>query len=133
MTLYCHYSLGSVCPRMTYMKNNSAIYGLFHLACLLTLVGCTADKLQARLEADPQCKSIINPKTGTLMPCPGSDKEFYKSIPALNTKTLTPSQELAVQPSISPQDRPVKPAAAPVECKPSLHQKSGVLMPCPAP
>lgn len=115
------------------MKNNLLINGLFLLVSLLGLVGCTSDKLQARLEADPQCKSIVNTKTGALMPCPGSDKEFYKSIPALNTKALTPSQELAAHPQISSQAIPVKPISVSTECKPSLHQKSGALMPCPAP
>lgn len=133
MTLYCHYLLGCVCHRIIHMKNNLRMSSLHPLVCLLLLVGCTADKFQARLEADPQCKSIINPKTGTLMPCPGSDKEFYKSIPALHAKTPAPSQELASQPHNSPQASPVKPASVAAECKPSLHQKSGALMPCPAP
>lgn len=118
---------------MICMKNNLLINGLLPLVCLLSLVGCTANKLQARLEADPQCKSIVNPKTGALMPCPGSDKEFYKSIPALNTKTLISSQELASHPQASSQAIPAKPISTSSECKPSLHQKSGALMPCPAP
>jgi len=32
----------------------------------------------------------------------------------------------------TPKSTP-KSIAAPVECKPQLHQKSGSLMPCPAP
>ncbi|QWD00444.1 hypothetical protein G6726_05065 [Polynucleobacter paneuropaeus] len=38
---------------------------------LLGLTACTSmDKLQARLEADPQCPPVMNAKTGALMPCP---------------------------------------------------------------
>lgn len=68
------------------------------------------------------------------MPCPGTDKEFYRSIPALNTvavKTIqipeTSSKASSVQVA-SP-----KITVAPTECKPQLHQKSGSLMPCPSP
>jgi hypothetical protein len=66
------------------------------------------------------------------MPCPGSDKEFYKSIPALHVKTPAPPQELNSQAKPSAQPNLSRPPAAPVECKPALHQKSGALMPCPA-
>ncbi|WP_251374827.1 hypothetical protein [Polynucleobacter corsicus] len=94
----------------------------------LALLGaCTVDKLEARLQADPQCKSVMNAKTGALMPCPGTDKEFYKSTPALNT--IPPKAAQAeVKQALTP-----KAVVAPVECKPQLHQKSGSLMPCPAP
>ena len=118
---------------MILMNNRQARSILITLISLGTLVACSADKLEARLQADPQCKSLINPKTGALMPCPGSDKEFYKSIPALNTKAPVPSRESASGATAISQSSPVKPLAAPVECKPSLHQKSGALMPCPAP
>lgn len=99
---------------------------------ILMLTSCAFDKLEARLQADPQCKGVINPKTGALMPCPGSDKEFYKSIPSLHVKTPAPNQESTSQGSFSAQSSPSKPTPAPVECKPALHQKSGALMPCPA-
>ena len=97
------------------------------------LTSCAMDKLEARLQADPQCKSVINPKTGALMPCPGSDREFYKSIPALHVKTPVPLQESTSQAVPTVQSSSSKPIPAPVECKPTLHQKSGALMPCPSP
>ena len=100
---------------------------------LVLLSSCTVDKLEARLQADPQCKSVVNAKTGALMPCPGTDKEFYKSVPALNTTALKLAQAEVVQASASGPVLTPKTFAAPVECKPQLHQKSGILMPCPAP
>jgi len=30
-------------------------------------------KIEARLEANPQCKEVVNPKTGATMPCPGPE------------------------------------------------------------
>lgn len=89
------------------------------------LSACTVDKLEARLQADPECKPVMNAKTGALMPCPGTDREFYKSILALNTSTPKVAQVTATQ--------PLSAVVAPVECRPQLHQKSGGLMPCPAP
>lgn len=92
------------------------------------LSACTVDKLEARLQADPQCKSVMNAKTGALMPCPGTDKEFYKSVPALKL-----AQGEVKQASTSTSATTPKAVVVPVECKPQLHQKSGSLMPCPAP
>ncbi|QWE31589.1 hypothetical protein [Polynucleobacter sp. Adler-ghost] len=100
---------------------------------LALLSACTVDKLEARLQADPQCKSVMNAKTGASMPCPGTDKEFYKSVPALNTTAPKLAQAEVVQASASGPVLTPKTFAAPVECKPQLHQKSGILMPCPAP
>ena len=100
---------------------------------LALLSACTVDKLEARLQADPECKPVINTKTGALMPCPGSDKEFYKSIPALNTSTPKTTQAAVTQSSPASVTPSPKATVAPVECKPQLHQKSGSLMPCPAP
>lgn len=97
------------------------------------LLACSADKLEARLQADPQCKTVMNPKTGALMPCPGTDKEFYKSIPALNTNKPELPQPSGIQASAIAAPSAPKNKSAPVECKPQLHQKSGSLMPCPAP
>jgi len=97
------------------------------------LSACTVDKLEARLQADPQCKSVMNAKTGALMPCPGTDKEFYKSVPALNTIALKVAQTEVKQAPTSGSASTPKAVVAPVECKPQLHQKSGSLMPCPAP
>jgi hypothetical protein len=100
---------------------------------LSLLSACTVDKLEARLQADPQCKSVMNAKTGALMPCPGTDKEFYKSVSALNTTGPKVAQAEVQQTFIlSPAPTP-KAVTAPVECKQQPHQKSGILMPCPAP
>jgi hypothetical protein len=107
------------------------------------LSACTVDKLEARLQADPECKPVMNAKTGALMPCPGSDKQFYKSIPALNAAAPKVSQgqegQMPNAAASSVSASPSKPGSvpkatsAPVECKPQLHQKSGSLMPCPGP
>jgi len=97
------------------------------LFTLIQLSACTVDKLEARLQADPQCKSVMNSKTGALMPCPGTDKEFYKTVPALNAIAPKVAEAEVGQASTS------KANTSPVECKPQLHQKSGSLMPCPAP
>ena len=102
-------------------------------SALILLSACSADKLEARLQADPQCKALMSTKNGTLIPCPGTDKEFYKSIPALNVATPKVAQNDALKVSnLSPSLAP-KSISAPVECKPQLHQKSGSMMPCPAP
>jgi len=100
---------------------------------LSLLSACSADKLEARLQADPECKPVMNAKTGALMPCPGTDKQFYKSIPALNLGTPKATQAVVTEPSVAGATPSPKAAVAPVECKPQLHQKSGTLMPCPAP
>jgi hypothetical protein len=114
------------------------------LISLCILAACSADKLEARLQADPQCKAVLNPKTGALMPCPGTDKEFYRSAGLMapapvaqvnvvegvaSTQTVGSSAEKT---SGKPLPAP-KSVFVPVECKPQLHQKSGSLMPCPAP
>jgi hypothetical protein len=114
--------------------NNTLLLRLIALSSILTLLSaCSVDKLEARLQADPQCKSVMNAKTGALMPCPGTDKEFYKSIPTLSAASPKVTQAVEVQASpVTPTSTP-KSTAAPVECKPQLHQKSGSLMPCPAP
>jgi len=100
---------------------------------LTLLSACTVDKLEARLQADPECKPMMNAKTGALMPCPGTDKQFYKSIPALNVSTPKATQSAVTQSSSATVTPSPKAATAPVECKPQLHQKSGSVMPCPAP
>jgi len=103
------------------------------LFTLIQLSACTIDKLEARLQADPQCKSAMNSKTGALMPCPGTDKGFYKSVPALNATAPKVAESEVVQASASSSASTSKANTSPVECKPQLHQKSGSLMPCPAP
>jgi len=114
------------------------------LISLCILAACSADKLEARLQADPQCKAVLNPKTGALMPCPGTDKEFYRSAGLM---APAPVAQVNVVEGVastqtvgsSDQKTPGKTLPAPksvfipVECKPQLHQKSGSLMPCPAP
>lgn len=100
---------------------------------LALLSACSVDKLEARLQADPECKPVMNAKTGALMPCPGTDKQFYKSIPALNVNTPKVTQATPAQPASDGITSSPKASVAPVECKPQLHQKSGSLMPCPAP
>jgi hypothetical protein len=57
--------------------NNYSSRPIILISTVLALTACTTAKLEARLEANPQCKDVINPKTGALMPCPGSDKAFY--------------------------------------------------------
>ena len=124
---------------MTDMKITQFFSAYTLLFALTLLSACSADKLEARLQADPDCKPTMNTKTGALMPCPGSDKQFYQSIPALNVSIPKVNQDAGLQssalaiggtPSVT---LPPKATSAPVECKPQLHQKSGSLMPCPAP
>ncbi|MBU3621491.1 hypothetical protein [Polynucleobacter sp. CS-Odin-A6] len=106
----------------------------FLISSSLLLLACSVDKLEARLQADPQCKSVLNQKTGALMPCPGTDKEFYRSIPALNVVASESSQTQALaSKTLSSQVASPKIAVPSPECKPQLHQKSGSLMPCPTP
>lgn len=117
-----------ICMNMTLALRVAA------LSCTLTLLSaCTVDKLEARLQADPQCKSVMNVKTGALMPCPGTDKEFYKSVATQNATAPKVTQAEVQQAFASSPSPTPKVVAAPVECRPQLHQKSGSLMPCPAP
>ena len=132
-SLYCHYSDVPVKSRMIFMNTPRSVR-LTALSVILALLSsCTVDKLEARLQADPQCKSVMNAKTGALMPCPGTDKEFYKSMPTLSSASPKVSQITGAGASSITAISTPKPIAAPVECKPQLHQKSGSLMPCPAP
>jgi hypothetical protein len=117
-------------------------------AVVVLLVGCSVAKLEARLEANPQCKDIINPKTGALMPCPETDKAFYRSVglaPAKPTAVVavteptTVNQNLSTTASSSSSQNIAnsnpKPstAATSVDCKPQIHKKTGGILPCPAP
>jgi len=127
------------------MKTTRLYISSLTAATLLGLPACTVAKLEARLEANPQCKDVVNPKTGALMPCPGSDRAFYvaagveaprpaktvamaqtESIPSkpTNSDATAPSavSTPAVKASIAPQ--------ANMECKPQIHKKSGGLIPC---
>ena len=113
---------------------------------VIALSGCNTTKLEARLEANPQCKDIYNAKTGALMPCPGTDRSFYvaagleaprqaKSAPVASTATeslpttIQASGSAAAQSTISPVV--TTPSAVQSECKPTIHKKTGGMLPCP--
>lgn len=95
-------------------------------------------KLEARLEANPQCKDVVNPKTGALMPCPGSDKAFYKevglapamAVPVANSN-VTNTPVANAQGFQASEPKAMVPAQN--DCKPQIHKKTGGTLPCPAP
>ena len=108
----------------------------------ICVTACSTAKLEARLEANPQCKEVINPKTGSVMPCPGTDKAFYKSVGLEPTKA---TQTAASVPSVIQHSTPL-PSEATIavtpnqssqatssDCKPTLHKKTGGILPCPSP
>ncbi|MBU3565899.1 hypothetical protein ICE93_07610 [Polynucleobacter sp. MWH-HuK1] len=107
------------------------------MSLIFLLSACSVAKLEARLEANPQCKEVVNPKTGALMPCPGSDKAFYRevglappnAVPVANsTVTNTPvAKAQAIQAS-----EPKTMIPAQNDCKPQVHKKTGGTLPCPA-
>ncbi|MBU3582105.1 hypothetical protein ICN19_08765 [Polynucleobacter sp. AP-Capit-er-40B-B4] len=108
------------------------------LSLIFLLSACSVAKLEARLEANPQCKDVINPKTGALMPCPGSDKAFYREA------GLAPVKATAVVNSSVPNTPPLNAQATPTsdaglrapsqnDCKPQIHKKTGGTLPCPTP
>ena len=113
---------------------------------LLLVAACSTVKLEARLEANPQCKDVVNPKTGALMPCPGSDKAFYREAglaPAMpapavsNPIASSPTTATSVQAplntaSTSAPVRSNQTAPTQIDCKPQLHKKTGGTLPCPA-
>jgi hypothetical protein len=117
---------------------------LVFLAITSIVAACSTAKIEARLEANPRCKDVINPKTGALMPCPESDKAFYKAI------GLAPNQPSAVMP-ITAADASISLGKAPTsninsnplmpptqdvpkqnDCKQQIHKKTGGILPCPA-
>ena len=130
------------------MNINIAKY-LFLFAFVSLISACSVAKLEARLEANPQCKDVVNPKTGALMPCPGSDKAFYREVGLAPAKPATaannpPSSAPAaggnsssVQESLSVTTtstaRSNKTPQAQTDCKPQIHKKTGGTLPCPAP
>jgi len=114
---------------------------------MLMLSACTVAKLESRLEANPQCKDVINPKTGAVMPCPGTDKSFYRSVGLEPPRVTTTSSTTAVAapPTISKAVTAATPIATTtakstpavqvtpqVDCKPQLHKKTGGMLPCPS-
>ena len=108
----------------------------------ICVAACSTAKFEARLEANPQCKEVINPKTGSVMPCPGTDKAFYKSVGLEPTKA---TQTAASVPSVTQNSIPLPTEAAIAltpnqssqatssDCKPALHKKTGGILPCPSP
>jgi hypothetical protein len=121
---------------------------LLILASVSLLSACSVAKLEARLEANPQCKDVINPKTGALLPCPGSDKAFYreaglapvKPVASANIQTTSSPVTAFASPSMQASSSTTSSAAAPVkiaspqsDCKPQIHKKTGGTLPCPAP
>lgn len=115
------------------------------IAFCLGVSACSVAKLEARLEADPQCKPLINPKSGALMPCPGTDKAFYATVQG---QVKTDSDKSTLQPTIAeitsnkitmktgaitdPITKQAVDTSAGADCKPKIHQKTGGLMPCPS-
>ncbi|MBU3566777.1 hypothetical protein [Polynucleobacter alcilacus] len=127
------------------MKRSLLYTSLLAAAALVGLSACTVAKLESRLEANPQCKDVVNPKTGALMPCPGSDRAFYVAAgveaPRLaKTGAMTQTESIPAQPIKSDATAPsavstpaVKASISPqanTECKPQIHKKSGGLIPC---
>jgi hypothetical protein len=127
------------------MKTTRLYISSLTAATLLGLSACTVAKLEARLEANPQCKDVVNPKTGALMPCPGSDRAFYVAAgveaprPA-KTVAMAQTESIPTKPTNSDATAPsaastpaVKASIAPqanTECKPQIHKKTGGLIPC---
>ena len=123
------------------------------ISSVLGISACTSmDKLQARLEADPQCPPVMNAKTGALMPCPTPPKPqpaltTQKNVQPSSAATQAPASGMSAteplntpQVSVSNSGSPAKATApsspsitANPECKGVLHQKTGALMPCPNP
>ena len=120
------------------------------LAFLLTMLSaCTTAKLEARFEANPQCKDVYNAKTGALMPCPGSDRSFYVAAgleaPRQAKAAVVPNTVAGSTPSVAPPGaspvaaqtptpqftKPTQPLQAQADCKPSIHKKTGGILPCP--
>ena len=109
----------------------------------ICVAACSTAKLEARLEANPQCKEVVNPKTGAVMPCPGSDKAFYKSVGLQSTVVSQPAPSAPSAPlnSVSAPGvsatkatpKQAEQALPTTDCKPSLHKKTGGILPCPSP
>jgi hypothetical protein len=100
----------------------------------ISVVACSTAKLEARLEANPQCKEVVNPKTGAVMPCPGTDKAFYKSVGLEPTKATPTAANTPSSPAESAAPQAPNQATQPIstDCKPTLHKKTGGILPCPS-
>jgi len=104
----------------------------------LVLSACNSAKLEARLEANPQCKDVYNAKTGALMPCSGSDRTFYiaAGIEAprqakASVVANTAASPVAAQASVPQLTQANQPLQTQSDCKPSIHKKTGGILPCP--
>ena len=105
---------------------------------LLALSACSTTKLEARLEANPQCKDVYNAKTGALMPCTGSDRSFYIAAgieaprqaraPVVANTAASPVEAQTSTPQLTQANQPLQTQS---DCKPSIHKKSGSILPCP--
>lgn len=127
--------------------NKSIQIVVFLISLLPALLACTSAKLEARLEANPQCKDVYNTKTGALMPCPGTDRSFYVAVgleaprqaklsssPAAPTipTSSTPFAGSAGAVTQAAQVPPIQSSpAAQADCKPTIHKKTGGMLPCP--
>ncbi|MEI6183226.1 MAG: hypothetical protein WCP25_08005 [Polynucleobacter sp.] len=105
---------------------------------MLVLSACNSAKLEARLEANPQCKDVYNAKTGALMPCSGSDRSFYiaAGIEAprqarASVVANTAASPVAAQTPTPQLTQASQPLQAQPDCKPSIHKKTGGILPCP--
>ena len=124
------------------MNKPFALFASISVVLALGLSACSTAKLEARLEANPQCKEVINPKTGALMPCPGSDRAFYvaaglEAPRPSKVKTSAPDTP-GSSPSPGSPTTPVTSSIAPAgakpatsDCKPKIHKKTGGMLPCP--
>ena len=117
--------------------NQSIPISSFLVFLLATLSACSTTKLVARLEANPQCKDVYNAKTGALMPCSGSDRTFYISAGIEAPRQAkaavvanTAASPIELQTPI-PQTQANQPLQAQSDCKPSIHKKTGGILPCP--
>ena len=72
------------------------------------------------------------------MPCPGSDKAFYREVGLAPPKAPPVSNDAGTKlPALSDlAATAVNPRTATppqIECKPQIHKKTGGTLPCPAP
>ena len=119
------------------------------LVVSIVLSACSMAKIETRLEANPQCREVINPKTGATMPCPGPEKIARSQVNTVvsGTAPATPLDNVAnpnplstSAPATSAPNpvipvAPAMPKAQPAQptplCKPQMNTKTGTLMPCP--
>ncbi len=126
------------------MKINLIKTFCFLASTAFLVTACSTTKLEARFEANPQCKDIVNAKTGALMPCPGTDKAFYREVGLAPPKPVPATNNAVSSASATPGSTPPSAQSATAsasskqlpetnDCKPQFHSKTGVTMPCPSP